>query len=293
MKIDAACVSCIASQSQRVCDAIHASPELRETIALHVGEASQHFDFSLSPPEVATDVYEAMARLAEMDDLYAEQKALSTEHAKPFLPALRTMIAASDDPLYTLLKVAVAGNVIDLAAEVRFDLEEQIAQLLDTPFGIDGTEALREALSKAQTLIYIGDNAGEHLFDYLAIEALQKLYPSLHVSYMVRGRAIINDVTLKEAREAGFESLCTLVDSGVNTPGFAYARATPEAQRLFERADVVLTKGMGNYECLSPAPRGDLCYLLKVKCGVVAASLGRSIGDLICLYVPSMLPEGA
>lgn len=293
MKIDAACVGCIAAQSQRVCDAIHASPELREAIALHVSEASQYFDFSLSPPEVATDVYEAMARLAGMDDLYAEQKALSVQHAEPFLPTLRAMIDEADDPLHTLLKVAVAGNVIDLAAEVSFDLNEQIAQLLHTPFGIDGTQSLRGALAQAKTLLYIGDNAGEHLFDFLAIEALQKLYPSLHVSYMVRGRAIINDVTLKEAREAGFESLCTLVDSGVNTPGFAYARATPEAQRLFDEADVVLTKGMGNYECLSPAPRGNLCYLLKVKCGVVAASLGRSIGDLICFHVPSVLPEGA
>ncbi len=291
MKIDAACVGCIVAQSQRVCDAIHADAALRSAITLHVNNASQHFDFSLSPPEVATDVYEEMARLSGMDDLYAEQKALSIKNAEPFLPRLRSAIAQADDPLHTLLKVAVVGNVIDLAAEVSFDLEEQIAQLFHTPFAIDDTSRLREALAQAQTLLYIGDNAGEHLFDYLAIEALQKLYPSLHVSYMVRGRAIINDVTLKEAREAGFESLCTLVDSGVNSPGFAYTRATPEAQRLFDESDVVLTKGMGNYECLSPPQRGNLCYLLKVKCGVVAASLGQSIGDLICRYVFTSLPE--
>jgi len=73
-----------------------------------------------------------------------------------------------------------------------------------------------------------------------------------------------------------------LIDSGVNTPGFAYERANEESRKLFDEADLVITKGMGNYECLSPSPRSNLCYLLKVKCSVVAASLGQNIGDIVC-----------
>ena len=86
----------------------------------------------------------------------------------------------------------------------------------------------------------------------------------------------------RRAKEAGFDKLCNLVDSGVNTPGFAYERANEASQKLFNEADLIITKGMGNYECLSPAPRTNLCYLLKVKCNVVATSLGQQVGDIVC-----------
>jgi hypothetical protein len=102
---------------------------------------------------------------------------------------------------------------------------------------------------------------------------------------MVRGNPIINDVTFDEAKAAGFDTLCRLVDSGVNTPGFVYGRANKASQELFDSVDFVLTKGMGNYECLSPTHRTDLAYLLKVKCGVVAASLEKEIGDIICKVI--------
>jgi len=276
------CVSCIVGQSERVCNAINADTILKEKILLHVSEASKDFNFAQTPPEVASDVYEDMAKMADMPDLYVELKAHATLRAQEFIPSLKVTLQNSDDTLLTLLKIAVAGNVIDLAAEVSFDLDEELEKIFHTDFAIDDVESLRLQLSQAKTLLYIGDNVGEHIFDYLSIETLQELYPTLHVSYMVRGNPIINDVTMKEAKEAGFDKLCHLIDSGVNTPGFVYNRATQDSRDLFDSADIVITKGMGNYECLSPSPRKNLLYLLKVKCSVVANSLARELGDIIC-----------
>ena len=282
MTIDNACVECIINQSRRVTDAIHADDALRRRMVQRVEILAKAFDFRQSPPEVASDVYEQMAVLAGMDDLYGELKAHATEKAKSFIPQLHKELEDSDDKLLTAVKIAVAGNVIDLAAEVSFDLNEEMEKIFETHFDYDDVALLEKALQKASTLLYIGDNVGEHIFDHLCIETLQQLYPKLEVYYMVRGNPIINDVTMLEAKAAGFEALCHLVDSGVNTPGFVYERATLESQRLFDEADLVLTKGMGNYECLSPAPRSDLCYLLKVKCNVVANALGQSVGDIVC-----------
>jgi len=276
------CIECIVGQSERVTKAIGADKILKEKIINHVREASKDFDFSKSPPEVASKVYEDMAKFADKYDIYDELKAHSTKRAEEFLPSLKETLKNSDDKFLTLLKIAVAGNVIDLAAEVSFDLENELDKIFHTDFAIDDSEILKNRLKNASTLLYIADNTGEHIFDYLAIETLQELYRDLHVSYMVRGNPIINDVTMLEAKEAGFDKLCTLVNSGVNTPGFAYSRATDEAKELFDTADIVITKGMGNYECLSPSPREDLLYLLKVKCAVVANSLGKEIGDIIC-----------
>ena len=144
---------------------------------------------------------------------------------------------------------------------------------------------MKESLEGAKNVVVLGDNVGEHIFDYMFIETLKELYPNIEYSYLVRGTPIINDVTMKEAKEAGFDSLCNLVDSGVNTPGFTYLRASKEAQKLFDDADIVISKGMGNYECLSPSHKQNICFLLKVKCSVVANSLNAQIGNIICKLV--------
>lgn len=272
------------AQSRRVCDAIEADELLRAEITEYVDNALQKADYTQSPPVVAAPLYEEMARIARKEDLYDIQKVHAAAQARQYLPFLREEIERSDDPLTALLKTAVVGNVIDLAAEVSFDLHDAIASVFDTPFAKDDSPKLRSALENAKTLLYIGDNAGEHIFDALAIEVLSKLYPDCEITYMVRGNPIINDATMKEALEAGMDKLCRLCDSGVPTPGFVYELATPAAQKLFDGADVILAKGMGNYECMTPQRRHNICFLLKVKCSVVAASLHQQIGDIICKF---------
>ncbi|MDQ1297746.1 MAG: damage-control phosphatase, subfamily [Campylobacterota bacterium] len=282
MTIQNECIGCIVAQSKRVCDAIGANEKLSHAILSHVENSLENADFTLSPPVIAAPLYEEMARLSGKVDLYDIQKEHATAQAHHYVPFLRKTIEQSDDPFMALLKTAVVGNVIDLAAEVTFDLHGAITSVFDTPFAHDDTQRLRERLKDAKTLLYIGDNTGEHLFDALAIEQLKLLYPQLEICYMVRGNFIINDVTMKEAKEANMDRLCTLIDSGVNTPGFVYERATPEAQKLYDTADLIIAKGMGNYECMTPIKRSNTCFLLKVKCSVVSHSLGHEIGSIIC-----------
>jgi len=285
MIIDEACVECIVNQSYRVCDAIEAPSELKKQITSSIEEMSKEFSYDKNPPEIAADVYEKMALLANKEDLYDNVKALSTQKALSFVPLLERKLLNSSDKLLSATKIAVAGNVIDLAAVVEFDLEEELSKVFDTNFAYDDFEKLREKLVDAKSVLIIGDNVGEHIFDYMFIRTLKELYPDASYSYMVRGNPIINDVTIKEAEEAGFDKLCSLVDSGVNTPGFTYNRANTYSKELFDSADLVITKGMGNYECLNDTHRSDLCFLLKVKCEVVASSLNKSVGDIICKMI--------
>jgi len=282
MTIDEACVACIINQSVKVADAINATPSLKTKLTSTVENMSRDFSFNNNPPEIAADVYEKMALIANKTDLYGEVKELSTKKALSFVPFLKEKLSNSDNRLLTATKIAVAGNVIDLAAEVEFDLEEELVKIFDTDFSYNDFEAMQNSLKDAKNVVILGDNVGEHIFDYMFIETLKELYPDTEYYYFVRGNPIINDVTIKEAKEAAFDTLCNLVDSGVNTPGFAYTRATKEAQKLFDRADLVISKGMGNYECLSPSHRDKICFLLKVKCGVVANSLDREVGDIVC-----------
>ena len=285
MNLDEACIGCILNQAVRVCDNIDADSALRKSILKRADEMSKNFSFMQNPPQVATPLYQEMARLAKKADLYDEVKKHSTNRAKESLPYLQDKLATSDDKLLTATKIAIAGNVIDLAAEVSFDLEEELEKIFDISFNKKDFYRLKEKLSSAKTVMYLADNAGEHVFDYLYIQTLQEIYPQLQITYAVRGEAIINDVTYDEAKELGFDTLCTLLDSGVNTPGFDYERATKEAQELFDNADLIISKGMGNYECLTPYPRENICFLLKVKCQVVANFIEQNIGDIVCKMV--------
>lgn len=282
MTIDEACIECIINQSVKVANAIHADDLLSKRLTSAVEEMSKSFSYNDAPPEIASYVYEEMARIAHKTDLYDEVKELSTKKALSFVPFLKEKLFTSQNKLLTATKIAVAGNVIDLAAEVEFDLDEELEKIFHTEFAHDDFSLFEQKLCCAKSVLIIGDNVGEHIFDYLFIETLKESYPNSAFSYMVRGNPIINDVTVKEAKEAGFDKICQVVDSGVNTPGFTYNRANSYSKELFDSADLVISKGMGNYECMSPSHREDICFLLKIKCGVVAASLQKEIGDIIC-----------
>ena len=282
MTISNECVLCIINQSTKVAKAIEADESLSHKLTSTVEDMSKSFSFDDTPPEIAAYVYEKMAEIANKHDLYDDVKEHSTQKALSFVPILKDKLKDSDDKLLTATKIAVAGNVIDLAAEVEFDLEDELEKIFHTEFAYNDFQLLKDKLSDAKSVVILGDNVGEHIFDHMFVETLKELYPNLNITYMVRGNPIINDVTIKEAKEAGFDKICNLVDSGVNTPGFTYSRATPKAKEFFDSADIVISKGMGNYECMSPSHRKDICFLLKVKCSVVASSLGKEIGDIIC-----------
>lgn len=282
MTIQQECLGCIAAQSRRVCEAIHADDILSKQIVEYVETALLDADFTLSPPVIAAPLYEQMAVFANTDDLYSLQKREATLRATSYIPFLEKTIRQSNDPFIATLKTAVVGNVIDLAAEVSFDLHEAITSVFQLPFHHDDTEKLRVQLSQAKSVLYIGDNAGEHIFDAIAIQSLQNLYPNLQITYMVRGNPIINDVTMGEALEANMDKICIVMNSGVPTPGFVYELASAEAKNLFDTTDLIIAKGMGNYECMTPKRRENICFLLKVKCSVVAASLNQEIGNIVC-----------
>lgn len=285
MKIDEVCVGCIINQSVKVANAINASDKLSGELTSTVELMSKDFSPDETPPEIASFVYEKMAEIVNKTDIYDEIKELSTQKALSFVPILNDKLCTCQDKLLTATKIAVAGNVIDLAAAAQFDLEEELEKIFYTDFTHNDFNQLKNELAYAKSVVILGDNVGEHIFDYMFVEVLKELYPHANYSYFVRGNPIINDVTMDEALACGFDKLCDLIDSGVNTPGFAYSRANPHAKRLFDNADLVISKGMGNYECLSPSHRDKICFLLKVKCEVVANSLEKKVGDIICKMV--------
>jgi len=282
MKIEQECLDCIYNQSTRVSDFLKVTP----TQANHISKiAKQHiskFDHNSTPPHNATSMYEDIANYLEVDDIYADMKQEASKKARSFISICKENIQSQEDRLQGAIKTAIAGNVIDLAAEVIFDLDEEIAKIFKTNFAIDDFGNLKEKLLKTKVLVYLADNAGEEIFDKICIETIKEIYSDMEVYYFVRGKPIINDLTISHAKQSKLHEVATLIDSGVPTPGYAIDLADKEAHKLFKSADCIISKGMGNYECLGEEKNLPIYFLLKVKCQVVARAIGAALGDIVC-----------
>ncbi len=235
-----------------------------------------------TPPKNATPMYQMISDILNKPDLYKEVKQKSILMAEKFVPNCKEEIKNSSDPFLTAIKIAVAGNVIDLASEFVFDLEDELKKVLKTDFTIDHTKELYQKLQKSKNVVYLADNAGENVFDRLFIQTLKEQFKDIKIYYFARTSPIINDITYDELKDDPINDIATLIDSGIKTPGLIIEDLTKEAKALFESADCIISKGMGNFECLSEYKEYPIYYLLKVKCNVVANALETKVGDIVC-----------
>lgn len=282
MNISPDCISCIFNQALRVTKVLELddkkSKEILDLAASHLPS----FSLEKTPPKNATPLYEDMAKLLKTDDIYADIKKLSIEKALSLKPKCEALLSSSKDTFLTATKIAVVGNVIDLASEVMYDLDEEVDKVMESQFAIDDSQLLYEKLSQSKKVVYLADNAGENVFDAIYIAYLNEHFKELEIFYFVRGNPIINDLTMSDMENDILHTLTTVVDSGVSTPGLVYHDMTNEAKILFDSADCIISKGMGNYECLSTNTTHPLYFLLKIKCHVVSTSLNCKLGAIIC-----------
>lgn len=228
-------------------------------------------------PAMAEAMHSIVREETGDDDPYRGVKDRDLEAALGLEPMLWDYAATGSDPLRTALKIAATGNVMDSAIYSNLDIGGCVTAELDRPFARCDLDALAADLESARTVLVVGDNAGEAVFDKIL---LARLGERGHVTYAVRGRPIINDATLQDARTAGVDAHATLMSSGCPAPGTVLEWCTEEFLDLFWGADVVIAKGQGNFESLSAVDR-PVYFLLKAKCAMVAGNLGAGVGDYV------------
>lgn len=243
--------------------------------------------FSKSPPHMAARIHRLIRQMTDAEDPYAPLKHEYNQKALAMLPELRRLAREADDPFETAVRLAIAGNVIDFGlrsvTEV-ISLEQAIEAALATPLAVNDLDSLRTCTQQAENILVVGDNAGEIVFDRVLIETL---FGARDVVFSVRGRPIINDVTLADAREVGMDQTARVVSSGSEGPGAIIEECSTEFTQVFDLADLVIAKGQGNYETLSGTGKPGLFFLLKAKCPVIARHLGCEVGGMIVKREPA------
>ncbi len=287
MNISTECITCIFNQARRVADELDLDEIITKKVLDESAKMIPSFSLSKTPPQNATPMYEMISTLLDKKDLYKEAKMASIEKATSLIPKCREILAQSNHKFLTATKIAIVGNVIDLASEVMFDLDEEVDKVMDNRFVIDDSSSLHFELINAKKVVYLADNAGENVFDRLYIEYLKSEFKDIEFFYFVRGNPIINDITVADLEGDEIHDLATVIDSGVPTPGIVIDLMNDTAKELFNSADLIISKGMGNFECLSNETSYPIFFLLKIKCNVVATALNEKIGGIICKKVNS------
>ncbi|MFO7789830.1 MAG: ARMT1-like domain-containing protein, partial [Bacteroidales bacterium] len=192
----------------------------------------------------------------------------------------------SDDPLRTAMKLAIAGNIIDFGPNHAFDAEETIENVLHASLRHDDSTSMFRDIKNAENVLYLADNAGEIVMDKLFISMLN--HKGLKVA--VRGEPVLNDVVKKDAVYVGLDKIAPVIDNGAAIPSTVLHKCSDEFVGIYNKADVVISKGQGNLEGLLNQRDKNLFFLFTVKCPPIARLTNTEVGDFVVMH-SSRLPD--
>lgn len=283
MKTHFNCIPCILRQTIETVNLATNKEELKRQIVNEVLQYLTTIDFNAPPPVIGKNVYRIIHEKTGNHDPYREIKKKYNSLGLSFYDDLLRIIYRNPEPVQMAAKLAVAGNVIDFGAQVKeVNIFQTIHSIEEMSFEINDFETFIEDLSHSRKILYLADNAGEIVFDRLFIEILQRYYPELGLEFtvVVRGEPIINDATREDALMVGLDKIAHIIDSGDGAPATVLEHASSELKKAFQEADLIISKGMGNYETLDD--RNELIYyLLRVKCPQVSQVIGAKEGSLV------------
>lgn len=182
---------------------------------------------------------------------------------------MREEVRASKDPLCRAMQYAMGGNFIDFGAMGAVD-ENKLCEILDGSCDIEidmgVLEELRADIKKAKNIVFFTDNCGEIVADKVLMNAIKGENPDAHLTAIVRGAPILNDATLEDAEQVGLELVADkVIGNGNGIAGNVLSRASSEAMAYINKADLLISKGQGNFETLSGCGL-NVYYVFMCKC---------------------------
>lgn len=236
-------------------------------------------------PEVMGDLYARIIKSIGMNDPYETIKSQYNQLLMEQENAIEDIIASGDNGFETALKIAIVGNLIDFSAKHLFSKEmllEKIDQIVNSRLALDHSDLLFKRLGDAKSLLYLGDNCGEIVLDKIFIKKIRELFPQLEVTFACRGLPVVNDVTMVDVKQVGLDRVCQVIDNGDCSLGTVYDRVSAPFRELFDKSDIIISKGQGNLESLMAGCPEKIFFLFMVKCELVGDPLDLEMYDIVC-----------
>ena len=287
------CIPCFFKQALEAGKIAGASKVIQKRILDKLAKDFPKFSLSASPPEIGRDIYAIVRKITKKKDPFAKIKVKSNALALNIYKKLKNKVAHSSDRLLMATELAIAGNIIDYGVKNSLNVDTELARILaeenrsikqESKVTFD-YNSFKRALKKSHTILYLGDNAGETVFDRVLIEEIKRDDKNNNITYAVKKSPVINDALIKDAIDCGIDKSAKIISSGSDAPGTVLSLCKKSFLNLFNKADMVISKGQGNFEALSGSKR-PVFFLFMAKCPVVAQHVGCKIGDIILSYHP-------
>ena len=232
----------------------------------------------LANPQLATEVHRIARALFNKQNLYAEEKLKANNLLLENYRYWKDIVDKSNDPFLTAAKLSVIGNIIDYGAHsVNSNIPDQVESLFRHDLKVNMSKDLQNSIKNAGSVLYLGDNCGEIVFDKLFIETMD--HPN--VTYVVRGKPVINDVTFEDAKQVGIDRVCPVISNGYDAPSTLLRFCSDEFLTEFNNADLIISKGQGNFEGLMESDHKNIFFLLIAKCDPMTSLLGVQKNDMV------------
>ncbi|WP_051208448.1 damage-control phosphatase ARMT1 family protein [Propionicicella superfundia] len=285
MKLTHSCIECQSKTVLRVLDGHGVTPELRDAL---LTEQQQFLQPGRELGRSLSEFYAHTRGRIGVDDPLAQAKADNDAAVLGLVPMAQEMIADHPDPLYAAVRVAAVGNMMDFSFGTQFDVHQALLDSLELDFAINDLDRLRDRLRTARDLTLCTDNAGEIVFDRLLLDTIRQWranegLPPLRLTVVVKGGPAINDALRADATAARMGEIADVRDTGTASIGVIRSLVEPSTLAHLDAADLILTKGMANFETTveDDVFRPRTFYLLKAKCAPVAGMLGVPVGSLV------------
>ncbi len=282
MKIKPRCVPCLLNRALFETNLVIKNEiEVSEIMKKVIRKMAEIYDWKKSSAEIATEIHGYTYKLIKNKDPYKELKEKSNEIALKLLPKAREIIEKSKDKLKAAILCSIAGNCIDFGIEgsaskpdelfLKFD--EYVKQGLQ----YDDTNELIKNLKG--NILYFTDNCGEVVFDKLVCEQIKKMNKNINLYLICKKYPILTDATYEDVKKLGFEEVVDeILTTGKFAVGIDFNGISEKLKNLLNEADLIICKGMANYEAFSESKYSPIAYLLRIKCDSIAESMNLKKG---------------
>jgi hypothetical protein len=279
MKINPECVPCLLKRIIFEAEQSTNDKKLQAKVVKNACKSlSELYDPTKSSASIATVVHQVVYDTLDNTDPYKELKEISNKVAMGLVPHVKKLVKDSDKPLKTAMICSIIGNLMDFgidgASSHPENLKTVFEQTYEQGLGYDDYDELEKMIKESKNILLFTDNCGEIVFDRILCEELKKFNKDMNLILVVKGEPIISDATAKDAEELLFEEVVDeVMTTGCFAIGVDFNKMPKELKNTLENADLIICKGMANYEAFSETNYNPIAYLLRTKCAPIANSM--------------------
>lgn len=275
-----ACLGCLPCLGKNALDAAVRStndPELQKKILADCFRMLAENDYQMPPPYTARKILDIAYSYTGQADIYAAEKRRSNQMAKQLVAELPGVPEYHAEEFESRLRLACAGNILDFGIFADLDLSfamEKVKTAFTKPIAEDAVQILKEKMDSAKRIFYILDNCGEAVFDRVFMEPYKE-----KITLGVRGKPAFNDVTADDLADCGLDDWKYIGNGPVGVPGTILSECDEAFLREFDRSDLIIAKGQGNFETMNEYSH-PIAFLFLAKCPAVTRLIGVEMNSI-------------